>query len=556
MGMRASEFRTSGESPGSAGASVAAEYAHPSAGHLENRLEFETLISELSTRFINLPPGEVDREIEDAMGRVCEVLGIDRAMLWQWSNEVPDLAVPTHSFPRQDSRQLLESMRQQDYPWARRELLAGRRVVVSSVEAMPPEYDVDRDTCRRLGIKSGLAFPLSVGGEPPVGVLGLNDLKAPRDWPDALVNRLELVAQVFANALARKRYELNLRETEARLGAAADLAGLAFYECNFDENLLYCDARLRDICGIPPDRSQGLSALEFWKEHLHPAERERLWSVGRQLHDGTLDRVSIEYRYLHPVRGETWIHHLAGARTRDATGRQVRTFGILRDVTQRKQSEDELRGLSRQLIRAHEEERALLARELHDDLTQRLAVLAIDVGRAELGRLDEAQAETMRAVREGLIRLSEDVHSLAYQLHPSVLDELGLAEALRTECERLGRQNVVSLSVRLDPLPEGIGKDAALCLFRVAQEALHNVVRHAQARTATVALEQADGGLRLAVRDDGIGFDTATWRTGRSLGLASMRERVRLVDGTLDIESAPGRGTTITVWVPAKESSP
>jgi PAS domain S-box-containing protein len=556
MGMRASEFRTSGESPGSAGASVAAEYAHPSAGHLENRLEFETLISELSTRFINLPPGEVDREIEDAMGRVCEVLGIDRAMLWQWSNEVPDLAVPTHSFPRQDSRQLLESMRQQDYPWARRELLAGRRVVVSSVEAMPPEYDVDRDTCRRLGIKSGLAFPLSVGGEPPVGVLGLNDLKAPRDWPDALVNRLELVAQVFANALARKRYELNLRETEARLGAAADLAGLAFYECNFDENLLYCDARLRDICGIPPDRSQGLSALEFWKEHLHPAERERLWSVGRQLHDGTLDRVSIEYRYLHPVRGETWIHHLAGARTRDATGRQVRTFGILRDVTQRKQSEDELRGLSRQLIRAHEEERALLARELHDDLTQRLAVLAIDVGRAELGRLDEAQAETMRAVREGLIRLSEDVHSLAYQLHPSVLDELGLAEALRTECERLGRQSEVSLSVRLDPLPEGIGKDAALCLFRVAQEALHNVVRHAHARTATVALEQADGGLRLAVRDDGIGFDTATWRTGRSLGLASMRERVRLVDGTLDIESAPGRGTTITVWVPAKESSP
>jgi PAS domain S-box-containing protein len=556
MGMRASEFRTSGESPGSAGASVAAEYAHPSAGHLENRLEFETLISELSTRFINLPPGEVDREIEDAMGRVCEVLGIDRAMLWQWSNEVPDLAVPTHSFPRQDSRQLLESMRQQDYPWARRELLAGRRVVVSSVEAMPPEYDVDRDTCRRLGIKSGLAFPLSVGGEPPVGVLGLNDLKAPRDWPDALVNRLELVAQVFANALARKRYELNLRETEARLGAAADLAGLAFYECNFDENLLYCDARLRDICGIPPDRSQGLSALEFWKEHLHPAERERLWSVGRQLHDGTLDRVSIEYRYLHPVRGETWIHHLAGARTRDATGRQVRTFGILRDVTQRKQSEDELRGLSRQLIRAHEEERALLARELHDDLTQRLAVLAIDVGRAELGRLDEAQAETMRAVREGLVSLSEDVHSLAYQLHPSVLDELGLAEALRTECERLGRQSEVSLSVRLDPLPEGIGKDAALCLFRVAQEALHNVVRHAHARTATVALEQADGGLRLAVRDDGIGFDTATWRTGRSLGLASMRERVRLVDGTLDIESAPGRGTTITVWVPAKESSP
>ena len=110
------------------------------------------------------------------------------------------------------------------------------------------------------------------------------------------------------------------------------------------------------------------------------------------------------------------------------TGRAVRTFGVLRDVTERRRAEDALHDLSRRLIGAHEEERALLARELHDDLTQRLAVLAIDVGRAELAASDGAQAEAMRAVREGLVRLSEDVHSLAYQLHPSVLEELGLAE--------------------------------------------------------------------------------------------------------------------------------
>jgi PAS domain S-box-containing protein len=551
--MRASEFRTSAD--GREGTNPIAEDAHSSADRLENRLEFETLIADLSSRFINLPPGDVDREIQDAMRRVCELLGIDRAILWQWSNEVPDLIMPTHSSPAQDSRQLLESMSQADYPWARKELLAGRTVVVSSVESMPPEYDVDRDTCRRFGIKSGLAFPLSVGGEPPLGALGLNDLKAQRDWPDGLVNRLQLVAQVFANALARKRHELNLRETEARLEAGADLAGLGFYECNFEEGVLHCDERSRDICGIPPDRTRGLETLEFWKEHLHPAERARLLDLGRQLHDGRLDRVSIEYRYRHPARGETWIQHLAGVQTRDATGREVRTFGVLRDVTQRKRSEDERSRLSRQLIRAHEEERALLARELHDDLTQRLAVLAIDVGRAEVGQPDGPQAETMRAVREGLVRLSEDVHSLAYQLHPSVLDELGLAEALRTEGERLGRQNGVSLSLELDPLPDAIGRDAALCLFRVAQEALNNVVRHAHARAATVTLRQADGGLLLCVRDDGVGFDPASHGTGRSLGLASMRERVHLVDGTLDIESAPGQGTAIVVWVPVEGAS-
>jgi len=530
-----------------------AEDTDPSPDRLEDRLEFESLIADLSSKFINLPPGELDREIEEAMGRVCEFLDIDLAILWQWSNEVPDLIMPTHSYPPQDKP--LEPLTQEDYPWARQEVLAGRSVVIPSLESYPPEAAVDRETSRRLGIKSGVGLPLSVGGEPPVGALGLNALRAERDWPDALVKRLQLVAQVFTNALARKRYELNLRETKARLEAGADLAGLGFYEGRLDEGVLYSDERLRDICGIPPDRTQGLEALEFWKEHLHPAERARLLDLGRRLQDGGLDRVSIEYRYLHPARGETWIQHLAGVQTRDATGREVRTFGVLRNVTQRKRSEDERSRLSRQLIRAHEEERALLARELHDDLTQRLAVLAIDVGRAELGRLDAAQAETMRAVREGLVRLSEDVHSLAYQLHPSVLDELGLAEALRTECERLGRQNGVSLSLELDPLPDAIGRDAALCLFRVAQEALNNVVRHAHARTATVTLRQADGGLLLSVRDDGVGFDPASPGPGRSLGLASMRERVHLVDGTLDIESAPGQGTAIVVWVPVEGAS-
>jgi signal transduction histidine kinase len=220
-----------------------------------------------------------------------------------------------------------------------------------------------------------------------------------------------------------------------------------------------------------------------------------------------------------------------------------------------RRTEDNLRDLSRRLIRAHEEQRAQLARELHDDITQRLAVLAIDVGRGELIAPSGPQAAVMREVRDGLVRLSEDVHSLAYQLHPSVLEELGLAEALRTECERIGRSGRVDLSAEIDPLPAAAGKDAELCLFRVAQEALSNVVRHAGARTASVALRPRDGGLLLTVRDDGIGFNLERPGKDRSLGLASMHERVQLVGGTLDIESASGRGTAIVAWVPAEGGS-
>jgi PAS domain S-box-containing protein len=649
-----------------------------SADPLENRLEFETLISNLSSRFINLRPAEVDREIEDALRRVCELLGIDLAVLWQWS-ATTDVIAPTHAYPPREASRPGEPLVQELYPWVAGQMRTGRMVVVSSLEELPAEAAVDRETCHLIGVKSNLCLPLSVGGEPPIGALGLNTLQAERDWPDALVKRLQLVAQVFTNALARRRHELSLQESEerlslaadsaeaglwvldystgvfwateraraifgyspdevvsmerfeasvhpddwdlvrgaiersmragepvnveyrilpgggrvrwissrgrprtnstgeperlmgvsiditerkraeeafhtseARLAAGADLAGLAFYEVDFGDRTVFVDDRFRDVCGVPPDRDQGLQPLEFWIEHLHPDDRQRVMEQRRQLHDGRLERLIIDYRYLHPTHGEKWLHHVARVARRDATGRAVVTFGVLRDITERKRAEETLRDLSRRLIRAHEEERALLARELHDDLTQRVAVLAIEVGRAELAAPEGSQAQAMGSVREGLVRLSEDIHSLAYQLHPSVLEELGLAEALRAECERLGRQGRLDLSLELDPLPAFVGRDAALCLFRVAQEALNNVTRHAGARAASVALRQMDGGLLLAVRDDGVGFDPASPGTGRSLGLASMRERVRLVNGTLDIESAPGQGTEIIAWVPVE----
>jgi PAS domain S-box-containing protein len=647
-----------------------------------SRLEFETLISDLSSSFINLPPGDVDGEIEDALRRVCELLGIDLAVLWQWSTVTPDLIAPTHAHPALEALQPPEPLQQEQFPWLRRQILAGRAVALSSLEEFPAEAVIDREYCRRYNVKSHLSLPLAVGGEAPVGLLGLNTLRAERDWPDALVKRLQLVAQVFAFALARKRADEALRESEerltlaadsaeaglwvleyrtqafwvtdrtraifgfspnevvtmerfaacvhpddwdlvrgtleraerttehvrveyrilsaegqprwvmsrgrshiaptgepnrlmgvsfdiserkrdheavraseARLAAGAELAGLAFYEVDFAASAIYIDDGFRDLCGVPPDREERLQALGFWIEHLHPDDRARVLELRLRLHEGEPDRFSLEYRYLHPGRGERWIQHLAGAGARDATGHAVRTFGVLRDVTGRKRAENELHDLSRRLIGAHEEERALLARELHDDVSQRLAVLAIDVGRAEVDSQDEALAGTMREVRAGLARLSEDIHSLAYQLHPSVLEELGLVEALRAECERRERQGRLDLALDLAPVPSGVGADAALCLFRVAQEALNNVVRHAGVCTATVTLRQTDGGSLLAVSDRGVGFDPESPGKGMSLGLASMRERARLVRGTLDIESAPGRGTTILAWVPAEGAS-
>jgi signal transduction histidine kinase len=211
---------------------------------------------------------------------------------------------------------------------------------------------------------------------------------------------------------------------------------------------------------------------------------------------------------------------------------------------------------TRQLIGAQEAERARLARELHDDITQRLARLAIDAGQIERGAAAPQIGSPMREVREELVRLSEDVHSLSYRLHSSLLEDLGLAEAVKAECERFSRQESIHMEVKVRDLPPVLPKEVSLGLFRIAQEALRNVTRHARAHTVDVTLRALDGGLQLAVRDDGVGFDPSHKRERISLGLASMRERAGLLGGELDIESAFGHGTTVIAWVPLNDKQP
>jgi len=526
-----------------------------SADSLERRFRFETLISETSAALFAAPPEQLDPAIERALDKVREFFEVDRCALLAVSADQQVVNVRVASYAEGLPHVPVDLDLAKAFPWSYRTLVVERApVLVSSIAELPAEADVEREAWRQLPIRSALTLPIEIGGI--IGhMIVLNTVHHEREWPDFFVSRLRVLGELLATSLERKDLVAGLRTNEARLTSGAELAGLGFYEVNFDEGVMYIEDRLRDLCGVPPDREEGLQVLEFWMEHLHPDDLKRVLHMRQQLHDGAVDRLSLEYRYLHPARGETWIQHLAGVASRNATGRAVATYGVLRDISQRKQVEDDLRNLSWRLIRAHEEERALLARELHDDVTQRLAMLAIDVGSAELATPDGPQAGLMRSVREGLARLSEDVHTLAYQLHPSVLEELGLAEAIRAECERRIRQGRLDLSVDLDPLPAGVGKDAALCLFRVAQEALNNVVGHARAQTARITLRQMDGGLVLAIRDDGVGFDPKSGGQGRSLGLVSMRERVRLVNGTFDIESAPGRGTGVVAWVPVRGES-
>lgn len=240
--------------------------------------------------------------------------------------------------------------------------------------------------------------------------------------------------------------------------------------------------------------------------------------------------------------GEIFSNALARKRADEALGANELSL---------RRSQEELQQLAARLIHAQEEERRHIAREMHDDWSQRLAILGIDAAKLEkhLGTPKKAQP-LLQSIREQLVRLSEEVHDLSRQLHPSILDDLGLVEALRSECVAFARREKIVVDYRPGKIPADVPQEIALCVYRVAQEALRNLAKHAAVGKAWVALDTADAALLLRVEDKGTGFDLETVRSQPGLGVSSMVERVRFVRGILSLTSTPGRGTIVEVRVP------
>lgn len=205
---------------------------------------------------------------------------------------------------------------------------------------------------------------------------------------------------------------------------------------------------------------------------------------------------------------------------------------------------------TRCLIQSQEKERGRIARELHDDVSQRLARLAIDVGLLEQSHTMTDSNGALETIQKGLAGLSKDVHSLAYQMHPSILDDLGLAEALKLECERFSMQTGIDARLSITGIPQNVPVEQAICLFRIAQESLRNIRRHAAAHQVEITLRGLDRGLQLVVLDDGCGFDPDRVGRERSLGLIAMGERVQILNGTFNVEAGIGQGTAIFAWLP------
>jgi signal transduction histidine kinase len=580
-----------------------------SAEAMEERMRFERLLSDLSVRFVNILPDQVDSEIDYGLRQILEFFQVDRAGLIR---SLPDRSAHqiTHGVFGEDipSVPVGIELSRSLYPWAYEKLEEKHEVVsFSRLDDLPPEANVDRQTYAEWGIRSALDIPIITGGSA-IHVIVINSVRSERVWPEELFPRLRLLGEIFVNALERKRIRLEIEERLRFEGLISNLSAgfvnLAPNEVDSEINkglraiTEFFDADRCTIGLFSKDWTQLVRAFEYHSAEAKPGpefmSKEQMPWYMEQLIQGepvVMSRLEDlppeaekerQFCLLKGMKSVLSIPMVSGGkilgpcalvsarRERVWPEALVKRFRLISEVfanalerkqaeeasrkTERilRQNENDLRRLAGRLIYAHEEERSRLARELHDDLAQRLAVFAIDVGKLEKTLMDPPAPvqEQLREMEKNIGGLSQDVHRLSRQLHPSILDDLGLVKAVESECMNFSRREGIEIVFNHENISMGIPKDVSLSLYRIVQEGLRNISKHACAEHISISLKGIDHDVLLSVQDDGIGFDWAEVQKQPGLGFSSMQERARLINGELSIQSQPDKGTVITLSVP------
>ena len=438
--------------------------------------------------------------------------------------------------------------------------LRTREVVVMGDAQQDHRFAEDR-MIQTHNIKSIACIPALHQGELKA-MLYLENRQMPDVFTLERVEILKHLSSQFGVSVENALLYDNLAQAEAKYRTVADFTYDWEYWANMDGTLNYVSPSCERISGYSVQDFIDKPSLfreiivpqdhKIWDRHYHDSRREL---KGRDI-QFRIQRRDGEIRWIEhacqPVTDNTGLFIGFRASNRDITSRKQAEEAVRESERKLRQNESVLRGLAGRLIFAQEEERSRLARELHDDLAQRLAVVAIDTGRLELQLMDRPAPvrQTLGEIKNGIVRISQDVHSLSRQLHPSILDDLGLIKAVESECAGFSKREGIEVVFNHENIPRVIPKDVSLSLYRIIQEGLRNISKHACAQHTSVCLQGIDHDVLLSVQDDGIGFDRAEVKENPGLGFSSMRERARLIHGEFSIKSQPEKGTVITVRAP------
>ena len=515
---------------------------------LKKQLSFERLVADISARFANLRLEDVDTEITRSLQQIVEFMEVDRTGFCEFSDDQNTLT-STHFYAVPGVAPTPPWILSTQFPWYTAHLRGGGIHRIASLpDDLPPEAEAEREYVIAVGMKAHLSIPIKIGGWVRY-VFPMDSFRSTRHWPDKVVQRLQLLGEIFAGALMRKRAQEALQESEAKFRLLAETAtcGIAIYQ---GDRFRYVSPRTMEITGYSADELLSMSVDKLVHPDFRALVRERAQARLR----GETAPARYELKIITKQGEERWVDFSASMTYYQG---QPAIIGTAFDVSKRKRAEESLIELSGRLIQGQEEERTRLARELHDDFSQRLALLSIkleEVGR-QLAPPAPASGKQLQDLWQQTRDIGTDLHRLSHQLHPSQLEALGLVPAVRSFCADLAKQKRLHIEFECQGIPQEPAPEVALCLYRIAQEGLQNVSKHSGTSRARVTLTGGHETLDLTVTDDGIGFDPDSLGTSPGLGLVSMRERVRLVHGEFSLQSQPGRGTRLEARIPLHRAS-
>jgi PAS domain S-box-containing protein len=342
-----------------------------------------------------------------------------------------------------------------------------------------------------------------------------------------------------------------VRESEQRFRRVANTAPALIWMSGPDKLCNYVNQPWLEFTGRQLEAELG----NGWSERVHPDDLENCLDVYTRAFD-LREPFKMQYRLRRHDGEYRWMSDIGVPRL-NLDGSFAGFIGSCMDVTENRLAEQTLANMGRKLIEAHEEERTWIARELHDDINQRIALLTVQVAQwaQDLPESGTEVTDRIRHFRRDLAGLGNDIQALSHRLHSSKLDYLGIAAAAKSFCKEMCERQKLEIAFSHAGIPPNLPKEIALCLFRVLQEALQNAIKHSGKRSFTVELQGSLGEIELTVKDLGVGFDQQDAINRRGLGLISMRERLQLVGGELSIKSEPNHGTTISARVPLKATA-